>query len=88
MRLRKVSPQGVFEENLVEAIHKEDWLGYSSSGQRVQMRQATFVQWNEEKQKFDSEFIYFDSDEPFLQQRKEDYEKKMMKRMMGGEDLK
>ena len=76
-----ISPQGVTEEYLISAVHKEEWMSFKSSGEEVQFRQSTFMQWNSESKLFEAEIIYLDSNEFLFIEKKKDFEKKLVKQM-------
>ena len=54
-----IGPQGVWEEAHVTATHRGDWLGHTATGRAVQFDVLIYFPWDEQKQKFRGERVYF-----------------------------
>ena len=54
-----IGPQGVWEEAHVTGTHRGDWLGHTATGRAVQFHVLIFFPWDEQKQKFKGERVYF-----------------------------
>ena len=54
-----IGPQGVWEEAHVTATHRGDWLGHTATGRAVQFEVLIYFPWDEQRQKFRGERVYF-----------------------------
>jgi predicted ester cyclase len=54
-----IGPQGVWEEAHVTGTHRGDWLGHTATGRAVEFDVLIFFPWDEQKQKFRGERVYF-----------------------------
>ena len=54
-----IGPQGVWEEAHVTGTHRGDWLGHTATGRAVQFDVLIYFPWDEQKQKFRGERVYF-----------------------------
>jgi predicted ester cyclase len=54
-----IGPQGVWEEAHVTATHRGDWLGHTATGRAVQFDVLIYFPWDEQRQKFRGERVYF-----------------------------
>jgi predicted ester cyclase len=54
-----IGPQGVWEEAHVTGTHRGDWLGHTATGRAVEFDVLIYFPWDEQKQKFRGERVYF-----------------------------
>ena len=54
-----IGPQGVWEEARVTGTHRGDWLGHTATGRAVEFDVLIYFPWDEQKQKFKGERVYF-----------------------------
>lgn len=54
-----IGPQGVWEEAHVTGTHRGDWLGHTATGRAVEFEVLIYFPWDERKQKFAGERVYF-----------------------------
>ena len=54
-----IGPQGVWEEAHVTGTHRGDWLGHTATGRAVEFDVLIYFPWDEQKQKFKGERVYF-----------------------------
>ena len=53
-----IGPQGVCEEATVTGTHKNNWLSYPPSGDRVEFRVVIFFPWDVRAKKFSGERVF------------------------------
>jgi predicted ester cyclase len=54
-----IGPQGVWEEAHVTGTHRADWLGHTATGRAVEFEVLIYFPWDEQRQKFRGERVYF-----------------------------
>ena len=54
-----IGPQGVWEEAHVTGTHRGDWLGHTATGRAVDFDVLIYFPWDEQRQKFKGERVYF-----------------------------
>jgi predicted ester cyclase len=54
-----IGPQGVWEEAHVTATHRADWLGHTATGRAVEFDVLIYFPWDERRQKFRGERVYY-----------------------------
>jgi len=57
-----IGPQGVCEEARVTGTHREKWLDYEPTGQRIGWNVVIFFPWDRERRLFGGEKVYVDAD--------------------------
>jgi predicted ester cyclase len=56
-----IGPQGVFEEANVTGTHRQDWLDFPATGERVEFTVVIHFPWDPERRKFRGERVHVDT---------------------------
>jgi predicted ester cyclase len=55
-----IGPQGVYEEAVLEATHRADYLGFPATGRRVRFTVLIHFPWDPARRKFTGERVHVD----------------------------